>query len=379
MKKFTQTMKINKLIMIVFTAIIFSLQVTAGTADTIKLVFNAIHGKITVSPVKELYAVGDSITLTAIPNANYTFVTWTDGDGIPLTFDAVIPNPIKWQLDEFNSTFNAIFESNNPCEQKYDLLNKEFGEWQVNKDETGKTSIQIDTAFGTPLPVKVTYNIGKAETADSYDTYAEAAVVLVYDTIMTGFNAINISYKSDKPLFLVLPQPPLDMTGEGYFVDMPASATTLDTTFLIGAFHQPDWTAPANKVPLNLDSILSVVIQPNVDAIPAAVPGSFQITKLNICWSNQIEGIHDINKNTLTEININNLYNNNINITSTKTGNYDISVYSIDGKVVYQSNTLLNAGSNQVQLTSKIENAVYFIRVANDKGSVVRKIISLNN
>ena len=71
--------------------------------------------------------------------------------------------------------------------------------------------------------------------------------------------------------------------------------------------------------------------------------------------------------------NIFNLGTRTINIVSSKNEKCIMNIYSIDGKLIYNSNININEGINTVDLNSSLANGTYIVRLISNNNVAVKK------
>jgi uncharacterized repeat protein (TIGR02543 family) len=286
-----------------------------------------------------------SVTLTAVPKAGYTFVNWTG--------DATGTNASITFVMNANKSVTANFASMSP-----NLVS--FISWEANIDNLGST-VAIDTSKlknGTVSAVATTVKNA------NYDSYSSLAGYL--DTILTGATKISITYTSSKAFWFSL-----DQTGsDGFGLEIPAAttATTVDIS-ISGAtidVKTPSWSN--NKATLNLALVDGFSFDPATDADDAAIAkitGTITISSIKIngyignaathafapiCFKKQPQGIVGIRAGQMK-------------VDLAKAGNYHISLYAIDGRLVKNITCQLKAGINTIDFKN-IVNGEYVIKIS---------------
>lgn len=101
----------------------------------------AVNGSITVDPVRDLYAPGQQVTLTAVPDPGYIFSSWgNDGNGSTT-------NPLVLTMDG-NKTVSVVFEE----PPLYSLTVTPNGPGTVTNDPPGNEFIAGTTVTLTATP-----------------------------------------------------------------------------------------------------------------------------------------------------------------------------------------------------------------------------------
>ena len=326
------------------------------------LTTTASNGAINVSPVKDPYTSGDVVTLTAVPANGYKFDSWS-GDATGTT------NPISVTMNtNKNIIANFLSISGQWCAVQNDMFNT--GNWTGGKDDIGSV---INAAFSIANgEIKAPYTIAKMSAANAWDTYVELDGTLSdTNSRMTGLSKIRITYKSDQPLLLSLPQEPLIATGESFQISLGASATWTTVEAPISQFAKPDWST--DVTPLNLSIINGISISPNVDPTSGAISGTIEVKELLLC--DVATPVHVVNYN------INNsglmIYpnpaKNSFNIINNTQENFNVEVMNVNGEVIYKKLNSTNT-IEQVDI-SGLSSGIYFVKMTQASGVTVRKLI----
>jgi hypothetical protein len=64
-----------------------------------------------------------------------------------------------------------------------------------------------------------------------------------------------------------------------------------------------------------------------------------------------------------------------IEIETVTADNYEISIYSLDGKKQFSLSQNLSAGNNSIDLNLDLAKGVYFIKISNDSSFVASQIV----
>jgi uncharacterized repeat protein (TIGR02543 family) len=286
-----------------------------------------------------------SVTLTAVPKTGYTFVNWTG--------DATGTNSSITFVMTTNKSVTANFASMSP-----NLVS--FISWEVNIDNLGSTVV-IDTSkkkTGTISAVATTVKNA------NYDSYSSLAGYL--DTTLTGSTKISITYTSSKAFWFSL-----DQTGsDGFGLEIPAATTAITVDISISGatidVKTPSWSN--NKATLNLALVDGFSFDPATDADDAAIAkitGTITISSIKIngyignaathafapiCFKKQPQGIVGIRAGQMK-------------VDLAKAGNYHISLYAIDGRLVKNITCQLKAGINTIDFKN-IVNGEYVIKIS---------------
>jgi len=322
------------------------------------------NGTITVNPQKAQYNMGDTVTVTATPSTGYQLTGWT-GAASGTT------NPVKIVMN-FDKTISASFSLiPGQCPNELDLLNTGIWTGQMDAMNYGSTIAATFTLSGGVITCP--WTIAKQSNDSTYDTYVTLISGLPSGTSnLTGLSQVTITYKSDQPLLLELPQPSLANSGESYQYNLIATGGNFQTFNIpINSFAQPSWSTGLS-IPLALDSVTEVDIQPNVDVTTSSVSGTVVVSQLELC--REVTGISQHSMNN-SDINIYGISKGDLYLYSSKSGKYNVDVYTIDGKLVYDSENNISEGINNIGMNGSLSNGIYLVKVMNNQTVTVKKVV----
>jgi len=247
-----------------------------------------------------------------------------------------------------------------------DLLHT--GIWTGTKDNRSSINAALSTSAAI---ITCPYSVAKTSSPQANDTYVALNGQLIYGGDMSGLANIILTYQSDQPLILSLPQPKLKDAGESYQVSLKATgANFVSINIPVSAFTQPDGSLDTN-IPLQLDSVFSIEITPDVVASSSAVNGTVVIKELLL---------YNVKNKTYNDTKAT---NNNVTIypnptpghlmfrtSASVTLNY-LKIYDMLGNLVY-SNNINNSSTIDI---SGFSHGLYIVRLQADNGTVVKKIM----
>ncbi len=337
---------------------------SAGDGPFTLTITQPAHGTISINPQKAQYNKGDIVTVSITTEQGYQFSSWTGAASGSSNSVQVTMNTDK----TISALVNII---QGQCPSKIDLLNT--GTWSGMQD--GKSTI-ANTFTVSGGVITCPYTVAKMSAPEAYDTWVSMDGELA-DGNMSGLSSISITYQSEQSLIISLPQPILDATGESFQVSVPSSGTLTTLEIGIDQFAKPDWTAPENaNIPLKLDSIVSVSIQPDPDVSASAVSGTIIVSKLDLCGLIPV----GIKQNILndSELNIYGISKDYLSIYSSNSDKYTISVYTTEGKLVFNNAMNLSVGVNSINLNTSLSNSIYLIKVMNNHAVSYKKVAVVN-
>lgn len=321
-------------------------------AGPFTLNITATNGTVSASPQQSTYPKGTVVTLTAVPNTDYAFTGWSGGATGTSTTVQVTMNA------NTNVTANFKYQPAS-CANSIELLST--GSFAVYKDAIGSTATLTDN---TPTKVSVAWTMPKRGTDWPWlnlDGYLPSGT-------MDGACSIAITYKSDQPLVLSLPQAPLSETGESYMIKLGIAATSTTISKDITAFAQPSWATTV--LPIDLSKVSGVSVSPDVDTQAAGLSGSFEISSLKIYGL----GATTVLNEALKGVSLLTINSSNLILTSEIAKEYSINLYTIDGKKVFSTTQLLNEGQNNIAIGHTLTSGIYMINIQNDVTSVTEKL-----
>jgi GH18 family chitinase len=322
------------------------------------LSITATHGNVTLNPNKTSFASGETVTLTASADAGYKFTNWS-GDASGTT------NPLTVTMDKSKSV-SAIFSSTGTQDQ-IDMILSENASWGgVCDPENGS---KIDTAFEvTNGQITAAWTVGKMPDTVTYP-YAELLAFLPNGQPATGLTEVKVTYKSDKPLLIALPQAEFSESGANYCYSLAASSSWKTVVITKAQFKQPSWTEAADKGPLNLDKIVEIAFSPDVETSEAAASGTMEIKELvlygvveKVAVQPRISANHALSQRVSATPFAKGL---RLTLTGFNPGAYTVSLFGVNGKQISQHEVIQTGHGDMVQLISGVASGVYCVKIAN--------------
>jgi hypothetical protein len=260
-----------------------------------------------------------------------------------------------------NKTVSATFKSTTVTPNLVPFIS-----WDAVMDNIGST-VTIDSSK------KKTGTIGaslKTVKDTGYNSYSALGAYL--DTTLTGAKKITLTYTATKKFWFGLDQDGTD----GFGMNLPAASTpsTIEIPLDATTLKTPSWSAISPAPTLNLAKISAMVFDvvyddasgndATNDAAVNNVSGAITITSLTI------DGYIG---NTQTSVFVPKMVlplSNNcikasagrLNLSLAKAGNYSVSLYNIDGKLVRNIAAHFNAGVNVVDMKG-IAFGQYVVRI----------------
>lgn len=310
-------------------------------------------GSVNISPIKSTYNQNETVTLTATPAAGYEFAYWHGG----ITGTT---NPITITMNTDIQAVAIFRKSGFSCDSTTNVF--QGATFSTEKDNFGST---VSNILGTN-DLQTNWTLVKRTTA-----WPWLSMIANFPINLYGLCSLSITYKSDKPIVLSLPQAPLSSTGESYMIQLPATASYTTITKAITDFAQPAWAT--NKIALDLGKVNSIAFAPDVDTEAGSESGTFSINNF-VVYGVYIAptSIAGSLKKKHASINIDEY--NNLIINKTENDTYKISCISIDGKLIFQAIRNPNNNNIIIPLNKNLASGIYVIKVETKTNCTSQKI-----
>lgn len=316
------------------------------------------NGTVDISPVKTSYTKDEQVTLTPKPASGYVFESWAGSVNS-------LEDTITITMDE-NKLIYAIFRTAPiTCDSSLNTFHQ--ATFSAAKDGLGSKAVMSRTYGATPS-ISLDWEMVKRTSQ-----WPWLELDIKYPIDLFGMCSMDITYSSDKPLVLSLMQAPLSGTGESYQIELPVQATAVSITKNITDFKQPSWATTI--LPLDLTKVTSIAISPNIDTETAADKGKFTFSELQLYGlylptpvGAGIQTFDNLNVNMYTDV----LHNLHVQVNETNT--YTIHVFTMEGKMLFNTSRLIAAGSDMFNLPASLNKGIYIVRISTNKGIGVKKV-----
>jgi lysophospholipase L1-like esterase len=264
-------------------------------------------------------------------SAKLTILSKTGKDTVAFTTNLALGNDGSWstQTDALGSKVNSFTQT---------------GPISVDFTQTAKT--------GTLWPwLALTKNVGKA---------------------LTDVTFLKVTYHSNLPLQIALPQAPLSNTGESYATTIDASSSTTTVLIPITAFAQPTWAT--NKQALDLTKITSINFIPVITDPASGGNATIEIQSLVLYKSGLVSGItENIQHKTIDVISLN---DSGIVVNVEEANTYSFNIYTINGNLITTvEEQLLDKGLHFVQFkNAQVNVQQVFILKISSKNKIQKSI-----
>ena len=353
------------------------------TLDTFTLNVISVNGTVVKNPVLVNYTSGSNVTLTATPNAGYTFISWSGdatGNSNPLS---VTMNENKnitanYTLDTF--TLNVI-SVNGTVVKNPVLVNYTSGS-KVTLTATPNAGYTFTSwsgdATGTNNPLSVTMNGNKNITAN-YTAIASTFtlnVTAVNGTVLK--NPVLVNYTSGSTVTLTA-TPNAGYVFSSWSGDATGTTSPLTVTMNANKNITANFTALASTYTLNVIAVNGTVLKnPNLVSYNSgaivnltATPGVGYVFS---SWSGDATG--SVNPLPVT-------MNANKNITANFTlqaaNEFTLNVVAVNGTVLKNPNLATYTSGASVQLTATPNSGFKFTSWSGDATGTVSPLTVIMN
>lgn len=246
--------------------------------------------------------------------AKLTILSKTGKDTLAFTQNLAISNDGSWstQVDALGSQVNS-FSQLNAVKVDFDITPKTSSSWPW---------------------VVLSKNVGKP---------------------INDLTFIKITYKSNLPIQLSLPQAPLSLSGESYSTTISASENNFNTLLIpLSAFSQPSWAT--NKLPLDLNKITALNFAPLVSDASIVSNATIEIQNLVLYKSSIINGIENTENNSAQLISCN---SNEVQFYVHKNEAFKLKIYDTNGVLIDEihnqaNNNIINFSFNKLLAKNKL-------------------------
>ncbi|KMQ51072.1 polysaccharide deacetylase [Chitinispirillum alkaliphilum] len=305
------------------------------------------------------FATGRKITITAgAPPEGHRFKAWTgDVDGIE---DVTSPTTTI-TIGSSNVTVTATYEELGDDYFKNTGNIATTAYWSPAADEFGSTA---DTGDAVLINDIATMNYDIAPMEPETENWTWVSFIASFDNDLSNLNKVRITYRSAAALEIALDQPPLSDAGTSYKAQIPASSDWNTVEVSIDEFAQPTW---ADDADLDLSVVVSISLSPVIADYEAGQAGTIEVKELvfyGVTWDNNsvilsTPGQRDINALSITGVNAAAL-----NVDVPTSGNYTISVHSINGSLILRDTRRFTGGTNSVNWdVSKLSAQMYIVSI----------------
>ncbi|KMQ52165.1 hypothetical protein CHISP_0846 [Chitinispirillum alkaliphilum] len=153
---------------------------------------------------------------------------------------------------------------------------------------------------------------------------------------LEGVRGMQITYKCQKPLEIVLIQTDFGYSGDQsyayYRTTLPSASDWSTRQINISRFKQPNWASPtASQTPLKLENVSEIAFSPEVN-VTAGDTVTLEVKSL-ILFGYENTGVITPRHSNVYET-IRTHYNNTISIRAENNNPVNLQLYSLDGKII---------------------------------------------
>jgi hypothetical protein len=210
------------------------------------------------------------------------------------------------------------------------------GTWSASADQLGSKV----TSFSQTSPIDANF----AQTPKTGANWPWIALTKNIGKALTDMTYIKVTYKSNFPVQIALPQAPLSASGENYNTTLNASNALTTVLIPISAFAKPSWSTSA--VSLDLSKITSINFIPIVSDPAVGGTAIIEITSLVLYKSGVISAISE--SSIENKIQLIGIIDSGMILQIPTSGEYQIQLLNIEGKELTKLHQILNKGQQLV-------------------------------
>ena len=353
------------------------------TLNTYTLNVISVNGTVVKNPVLVNYNSGSTVTLTATPNAGYTFTSWSgDASGttnpLTVTMDGNKNITANYTLDTFTLNVTSV---NGTVVKNPVLVNYNSGS-TVTLTATPNAGYTFTSwsgdATGTTNPLTVTMNGNKNITANY------TAVVSTFTLNVTAVNGtvvknpVLVNYNSGSTVTLTA-TPNAGYTFTSWSGDATGTTSSLTITMNANKNITANFTAIAGTFTLNVIAVNGTVLKnPNLVSYNSGAIVQLTATPTTgyvfSTWSGDATG--SVNPLPVT-------MNANKNITANFTllglNDFTLNVIAVNGTVVKNPNLVSYTSGTNVQLTATPNTGYTFTSWSGDATGTISPLTVIMN
>jgi hypothetical protein len=307
---------------------------------------------------------GQSATLPTVFRGGYTLTGWSGGSHQNITS---------------NRTLVAQWEANSGGGGYQEVIGWQWTEWSTRLADNHSVGSSVAVSGENPLTAAL--HVGPANNVWPWVTLA----AFFADNFFDNLTAVEITYTSDLPVFLSVGSTQThgaDNDAITYRHRLPA-ATNSTVILPLSAFTVPQWLLDAGwDRSTNLSEAPKNVIIPGLSFGHENYGQTVNITVSSI-------KLHGINGGTVSvtppsrsisrasgnALAINGFNAGNLSLNIATAGMYNVSIYSVDGRVLAQTRRNLTAGANSLNIGQNLARGVVIVRIQGMDATLVRQIL----
>lgn len=230
------------------------------------------------------------------------------------------------------------------------------GTWSASVDQLGSKV----SSFSQTGPIDANF----AQTAKTGANWPWIALTKNVGKALTDMTYIKVTYKSNFPVQIALPQTPLSATGENYNTLLNASNAFTTVLIPISAFAKPSWST--STVALDLSKITSLNFIPIVSDPAVGGTASIEITSLVLYKSGVISAITE--STIENKIQLIGITDSGFFVQLPTTDLYQIQLLNIEGKELANFQQSLNLGNQFINFEPlNLSGKMLILKVTDNK------------
>lgn len=226
------------------------------------------------------------------------------------------------------------------------------------EEEENKSSVTMEVQSREPM-VTASFKIGKMDAAKEIYPWANISAYLASN--FEGVTAVKVYYKADKAINLTLDQEELMEAGTSYYVELPSTGGDWKEVITeVSSFKQPSWVK--DKSDLDLKKVKAISFSPvgyGIDAnleIKNARLADYKGDYVSTIFSHSLMASN-------APIAIAGFSNGKLSLNLAERGEYKLSIFSVNGRVLRSENLSMTKGLNAIELSSNYSSQVVLLSV----------------
>lgn len=244
--------------------------------------------------------------------------------------------------------------------------------WESNSDDLSSVDLDTTKIFSDTL-LTASFDVGKGNVAEKIYPWANISGYL--DTCLEGVTEIELKYKSDKPMLVILDQEGLSANGDSYQAKIDASSSWKTITLKVNEtiFQQPTWKTTTAS--LDLSKVFSISFQPEIDIAGGSANFELESGFLYGYIGDPVpNSIVSVAKSSVAGLNL--ISSSHIGFTVKNAGNYNVKIYSLDGRTLFNTSGQYSNGSHKINWNGQnISKGIYLVSLEGMNTKFVRKAV----
>jgi hypothetical protein len=315
---------------------------------------------------------GQSATLPTVINSGHRLTGWSGGSHTNITSNRTLT--AQWERTDGGGDFQEV-------------IGWTWDGGQITWTEGADTHNRNSSAnINSQNPLTATLHVGQNDEPANIWTWATVSTFFA-ERLFDNLTAIEITYTANLPLQLRIGSTArLGNDQIFYFAELPPSST-LNTPLILplSAFEAPQWMWDWTNADAGTIRALPDVAKANIISGLTFAHENYGETVNFTVSSIKLHGISSGNPSVIpssrnvsrasgSTLAINGFNAGNLSLNVGQAGMYDISIHSIDGRMLSQTSANLVSGVNSLNIGQNIARGVVVVRIQGANATLVRRI-----